>query len=291
MIPTDARPSNHAALRLRDRRTGRLRRALDVRVVRPDIRHHRDSRRRLSAIQDLRRRYRLIGGAGVALVGAFVLFLALTAQEFQLFIGLPTVLLVWFMYVRPFMRTRYRRRVLELTALVDAAGRGRAVRLRDRPAPTAPDSHSVQSGGLRPVVLATLAVPFDADAYWVALDAATRVGRPADRDRRDRAAVLATVDREPATPTSSSRPTACVSVSWWSRRPAWACRSSTCACAARGPWTRCSRWPGSARPGCSCSAPTAAGCGRAVRPDGAEDPQARVVPAVGGRRRALRAPG
>jgi hypothetical protein len=67
------------------------------------------------AIQDLRRRYRLIGGAGVALVGAFVLFLALTAQEFQLFIGLPTVLLVWFMYVRPFMRTRYRRRVLELT--------------------------------------------------------------------------------------------------------------------------------------------------------------------------------
>lgn len=67
------------------------------------------------AIQDLRRRYRLIGGVGVALVGAFVLFLALTAQEFQLFIGLPTVLLVWFMYVRPFMRTRYRRRVLELT--------------------------------------------------------------------------------------------------------------------------------------------------------------------------------
>jgi len=67
------------------------------------------------AIQDLRRRYRLIGAVGVALVGAFVLFLALTAQEFQLFIGLPTVLLVWFMYVRPFMRTRYRRRVLELT--------------------------------------------------------------------------------------------------------------------------------------------------------------------------------
>jgi hypothetical protein len=67
------------------------------------------------AIQDLRRRYRLIGGLGVVLVAAFVLFLALTAQEFQLFIGLPTVLLVWFMYVRPLMRTRYRRRVLELT--------------------------------------------------------------------------------------------------------------------------------------------------------------------------------
>jgi hypothetical protein len=67
------------------------------------------------AIQSLRRRYRLIGALGVALVAAFVLFLALTAQEFQLFIGLPTVLLVWFIYVRPLMRTRYRRRVLELT--------------------------------------------------------------------------------------------------------------------------------------------------------------------------------
>ena len=52
------------------------------------------------------------------------------------------------------------------------------MRLRDRPAPTTPDSHSVQSGGLRPVVLATLAVPFDADAYWVALDAARESGVP-----------------------------------------------------------------------------------------------------------------
>jgi hypothetical protein len=66
------------------------------------------------AIQDLRRRYRVAGYIGVALIGAFVLLLALTAQEFQLFIGLPSVLLVWFIYVRPFMRTRYRRRVGEL---------------------------------------------------------------------------------------------------------------------------------------------------------------------------------
>ena len=51
----------------------------------------------------------------MSLVAAFVLLLALTAQQFQLFIGLPFILLVWFMYVRPFMRTRYRRRVLELT--------------------------------------------------------------------------------------------------------------------------------------------------------------------------------
>jgi hypothetical protein len=67
-----------------------------------------------AAIQSLRRRYRIIGYSGVALVAAFVLLLALTAQEFQLFIGLPFVLLVWFMYVRPVMRSRYYRRVQEL---------------------------------------------------------------------------------------------------------------------------------------------------------------------------------
>jgi Flp pilus assembly protein TadB len=67
-----------------------------------------------AAIQSLRRRYRIIGYSGVALVAAFVLLLALTAQEFQLFIGLPFILLVWFMYVRPVMRSRYYRRVQEL---------------------------------------------------------------------------------------------------------------------------------------------------------------------------------
>jgi hypothetical protein len=67
-----------------------------------------------AAIQSLRRRYRIAGYAGVSVIAAFVLLLALTAQQFQLFIGLPFILLVWFMYVRPFMRTRYRRRVGEL---------------------------------------------------------------------------------------------------------------------------------------------------------------------------------
>jgi hypothetical protein len=67
-----------------------------------------------AAIQALRRRYRIIGYTGVVLIAAFVLLLALTAQEFQLFIGLPFILLVWFMYVRPAMRSRYYRRVREL---------------------------------------------------------------------------------------------------------------------------------------------------------------------------------
>ena len=66
------------------------------------------------AIQDMRRRYRIVGYTGMVLIAAFVLLLALTAQEFQLFIGLPAILLVWFIYVRPFMRSRYRRRVGEL---------------------------------------------------------------------------------------------------------------------------------------------------------------------------------
>ncbi|HEY3764591.1 MAG TPA: hypothetical protein VGL44_05495 [Gaiellales bacterium] len=66
------------------------------------------------AIQSLRRRYRIVGYAGVSVVAGFVLLLALTAQQFQLFIGLPFILLLWFMYVRPIMRSRYHRRVLEL---------------------------------------------------------------------------------------------------------------------------------------------------------------------------------
>jgi len=66
------------------------------------------------AIQALRRRYRIIGYAGVALVAAIVLLLALTAQQLQLIVGLPLIIIVWFMYVRPVMRSRYRRRVGEL---------------------------------------------------------------------------------------------------------------------------------------------------------------------------------
>jgi hypothetical protein len=67
-----------------------------------------------AAIQALRTRYRVVGYAGISLVAAFILLLAVTAQEFQLFIGLPFVLIVWFMYVRPLMRSRYMRRVGEL---------------------------------------------------------------------------------------------------------------------------------------------------------------------------------
>ena len=67
-----------------------------------------------AAIQALRTRYRVVGYAGISLVAAFILLLAITGQEFQLFIGLPFVLIVWFMYVRPLMRSRYMRRVGEL---------------------------------------------------------------------------------------------------------------------------------------------------------------------------------
>lgn len=70
--------------------------------------------RDFAAIQAMRRRYRIAGYAGVTFVAALVLLLALTAQQYQLFIGLPFILILWFMYVRPIMRSRYRRRVGEL---------------------------------------------------------------------------------------------------------------------------------------------------------------------------------
>jgi len=66
------------------------------------------------AIESLRRRYRMGGYIGVSLLALLVLILALTAQQYQLFIGLPGILLAWFTFVRPSMRSRYRRRVGEL---------------------------------------------------------------------------------------------------------------------------------------------------------------------------------
>lgn len=76
------------------------------------------------AIQDLRRRYRAAGWVAVSLVAAVVLLLALSAQQYEIFLGLPGILLVWFMYVRPFMRRRYVRRVRELTRTWELTAEG-----------------------------------------------------------------------------------------------------------------------------------------------------------------------
>jgi hypothetical protein len=76
------------------------------------------------AIQDLRRRYRVAGWVAVSLVAAVVLLLALSAQQYEIFLGLPGILLVWFMYVRPFMRRRYVRRVRELTRTWELTAEG-----------------------------------------------------------------------------------------------------------------------------------------------------------------------
>ena len=55
------------------------------------------------AIQSLRRRYRIVGYTGVVLIAAFVLLLALTAQEYQLFIGLDPARLV---HLRPTLHAK-----------------------------------------------------------------------------------------------------------------------------------------------------------------------------------------
>src|SRR6185437_2240830 len=61
---------------------------------------------------------------------------------------------------------------------VDAQGRGRAVRLRDRPVSAPPPTIPEQSARTRPVVLATMAVPFEPDAVRVALGAALESRAP-----------------------------------------------------------------------------------------------------------------
>jgi Universal stress protein family len=50
------------------------------------------------------------------------------------------------------------------------------VSVRDRPAPAEPAAPTVGGAGSRPVVLATVAVPFEADAFRVALAAASETG-------------------------------------------------------------------------------------------------------------------
>ncbi len=61
------------------------------------------------AIEAVARRYRRIGWALVGVVGAFTLFLALTNHPVQILVGLPAIVMVWFIYVRPLMRRRFRK--------------------------------------------------------------------------------------------------------------------------------------------------------------------------------------
>lgn len=60
------------------------------------------------------RHYRIAGLAMMAVIAAMVLALALSHQPVQIFAGLPLILLVWFMYVRPVFRRRYRRAIADV---------------------------------------------------------------------------------------------------------------------------------------------------------------------------------
>ena len=67
------------------------------------------------AIGAVRRRYRLAGIAVVAFLAVLVLAVALTGNVYQILVGLPMVLLIWFVYVKPLLHRRYRRAVGDLT--------------------------------------------------------------------------------------------------------------------------------------------------------------------------------
>lgn len=60
------------------------------------------------------RSYRIAGFAMMAVIAAMVLALALSHRPVQIFAGLPLILLVWFMYVRPVFRRRYRRAIADV---------------------------------------------------------------------------------------------------------------------------------------------------------------------------------
>jgi hypothetical protein len=67
-------------------------------------------------LTELSRRYRRAGWALVTAAAAMTLFLALFGLPYQVFIVVPAILLVWFTYIRPILRRRYRRRIGELTS-------------------------------------------------------------------------------------------------------------------------------------------------------------------------------
>jgi hypothetical protein len=71
------------------------------------------------------RRYRMVGWVLMGAIAALTLFLALFGVPFQVFILLPAILLVWFTYVRPLLRRRYRRRIGELTSSWKLHGQSR----------------------------------------------------------------------------------------------------------------------------------------------------------------------
>lgn len=62
-----------------------------------------------SALLRIRRRYQMIGWALASVVALFVLLLAIANHPLQILAGLPIILLIWFVYVRPVLRRRYRR--------------------------------------------------------------------------------------------------------------------------------------------------------------------------------------
>jgi len=63
----------------------------------------------MARIDAVRRRYRRAGYAVGAVIALLVLVLVLTSNPIQLFLALPAMLMVWFIYGRPLLQRRYRK--------------------------------------------------------------------------------------------------------------------------------------------------------------------------------------
>ena len=68
-----------------------------------------------AALLTMSRRYRRIGWALMGVIASITLFLMLFGYPFQVFIVIPGILIVWFTYVQPALRKKYRARMGELT--------------------------------------------------------------------------------------------------------------------------------------------------------------------------------
>ena len=101
---------------MRVRRQARppVRRGLDLRVLWPPLGHEQIPREQYEAVRRTQLRFRVLPVVLGLLVLGLAVFFTLTGNIFSVFFLLPVGLSVWFVFLRPFHRRRYRAAIADL---------------------------------------------------------------------------------------------------------------------------------------------------------------------------------
>ena len=108
------RPAHRSHLRVRREARPPLRRGVDLRELRAALGHEPDPAEQYQAIRRTQLRFRVLPVAYGLLILALAMFFTLTGNIFSVFILLPLGMMIWFYFIRPAHRRRYRRAVAEL---------------------------------------------------------------------------------------------------------------------------------------------------------------------------------